>query len=69
MIANVGDSRAVLATTRDDGTLVPLQLTVDFKPNLPGQTTDLMFLRIGHSLRFSINMCNVNGNLQRRLRG
>lgn len=34
-IANVGDSRAVLATTSDDGSLVPVQLTVDFKPNIP----------------------------------
>ncbi|KAE8675418.1 putative protein phosphatase 2C 48 [Hibiscus syriacus] len=34
-VANVGDSRAVLATTSDDGTLVPVQLTVDFKPSLP----------------------------------
>uniref|UniRef100_A0A1D1YI85 protein-serine/threonine phosphatase n=1 Tax=Anthurium amnicola TaxID=1678845 RepID=A0A1D1YI85_9ARAE len=33
--ANVGDSRAVLATTNDDGSLVPIQLTMDFKPNLP----------------------------------
>lgn len=35
MVANVGDSRAVLATTSEDGSLVPVQLTVDFKPNLP----------------------------------
>ncbi|XP_031276001.1 probable protein phosphatase 2C 34 [Pistacia vera] len=35
IVANVGDSRAVLATTSDDGDLVPVQLTVDFKPNLP----------------------------------
>ncbi|CAM8991703.1 unnamed protein product [Rhodiola kirilowii] len=35
VVANVGDSRAVLATTRDDGCLVATQLTVDFKPNLP----------------------------------
>ncbi|KAJ6897815.1 protein phosphatase 2C 34 [Populus alba x Populus x berolinensis] len=35
VIANVGDSRAVLATTSTDGSLVPLQLTIDFKPNLP----------------------------------
>lgn len=35
VIANVGDSRAVLATTLDDGTLTPVQLTVDFKPGLP----------------------------------
>ncbi|CAL1397303.1 unnamed protein product [Linum trigynum] len=35
IIANVGDSRAVLATTSDNGTLSAVQLTVDFKPNLP----------------------------------
>ncbi|CAK9166851.1 unnamed protein product [Ilex paraguariensis] len=34
-IANVGDSRAVLATTSDDGSLLPVQLTVDFRPNIP----------------------------------
>ncbi|KAL2491994.1 putative protein phosphatase 2C 73 [Abeliophyllum distichum] len=34
-IANVGDSRAVLATTSETGNLVPVQLTIDFKPNLP----------------------------------
>ncbi|KAK1697202.1 hypothetical protein QYE76_013899 [Lolium multiflorum] len=35
VIANVGDSRAVLATTSDDGKVAAVQLTVDFKPNLP----------------------------------
>ena len=35
VVANVGDSRAVLATISEDGNLVPHQLTVDFKPNLP----------------------------------
>lgn len=35
IIANVGDSRAVLATTSDDGDVVAVQLTIDFKPNLP----------------------------------
>ncbi|KAL9410242.1 hypothetical protein AB3S75_044079 [Citrus x aurantiifolia] len=35
VVANVGDSRAVLATLSDDGDLVPFQLTVDFKPNIP----------------------------------
>lgn len=35
VVANVGDSRAVLATTSEDGSLVAVQLTVDFKPNLP----------------------------------
>ncbi|KAL5538481.1 hypothetical protein UlMin_044635 [Ulmus minor] len=35
VIANVGDSRAVLATTSEDGCLEAVQLTIDFKPNLP----------------------------------
>ncbi|CAM8942629.1 unnamed protein product [Rhodiola kirilowii] len=35
IIANVGDSRAVLASTSEDGSLVADQLTVDFKPNIP----------------------------------
>ncbi|XP_060191116.1 probable protein phosphatase 2C 6 [Lycium barbarum] len=35
IIGNVGDSRAVLATRDKDNSLVPLQLTVDLKPNLP----------------------------------
>ncbi|KAL8208893.1 hypothetical protein R6Q57_008305 [Mikania cordata] len=35
VVTNVGDSRAVLATVSDDSGLVPIQLTVDFKPNLP----------------------------------
>ncbi|CAI0540103.1 unnamed protein product [Linum tenue] len=35
VIANVGDSRAVLATISDNGALSAVQLTVDFKPNLP----------------------------------
>ncbi|KAL0558290.1 hypothetical protein IC582_002846 [Cucumis melo] len=37
VIANLGDSRAVLATTSNDGNsmLSPIQLTIDFKPNLP----------------------------------
>lgn len=38
VLANVGDSRAVLATTCDDSSLIPVQLTVDFKPNVPEET-------------------------------
>lgn len=34
-VANVGDSRAVLATVSEEGSLVAVQLTVDFKPNIP----------------------------------
>ncbi|KAH7281939.1 hypothetical protein KP509_35G004400 [Ceratopteris richardii] len=33
-IGNVGDSRAVLAMTTDENSLMPLQLTIDLKPNL-----------------------------------
>ncbi|PAN47539.1 hypothetical protein PAHAL_9G301000 [Panicum hallii] len=35
VVANVGDSRAVLGTTSQDGALAAVQLTIDFKPNLP----------------------------------
>ncbi|OWM88136.1 probable protein phosphatase 2C 34 [Punica granatum] len=35
IIANIGDCRAVLATTSDHSSLLPIQLTVDFKPDLP----------------------------------
>ncbi|KAH0855679.1 hypothetical protein HID58_003979 [Brassica napus] len=34
-VANVGDSRAVLATLSEEGGLTAVQLTVDFKPNIP----------------------------------
>ncbi|CAI9119039.1 OLC1v1020693C3 [Oldenlandia corymbosa var. corymbosa] len=37
-VANIGDSRAVLATTCDDGCLVATQLTVDLKPNQPQES-------------------------------
>ncbi|WOK96686.1 putative protein phosphatase 2C 73 [Canna indica] len=37
IIANLGDSRAVLGTRDKKNRLVPLQLTVDQKPNLPGE--------------------------------
>ena len=47
VVANVGDSRAVLATLSDDGDLVPFQLTVDFKPNIPGR-----FSIVSSSLRY-----------------
>lgn len=35
VIGNVGDSRAVMGTRDKDNKLVPVQLTVDLKPNLP----------------------------------
>ncbi|KAI3469337.1 hypothetical protein Pfo_026000 [Paulownia fortunei] len=38
IVANVGDSRAVLATISDDGSLVATQLTTDLKPNTPDES-------------------------------
>ncbi|RWV98172.1 hypothetical protein GW17_00038997 [Ensete ventricosum] len=38
IVANLGDSRAVLCTRDDDDQLVPVQLTVDQKPNLPSES-------------------------------
>lgn len=34
MVANLGDSRAVLCTRGSRNQLVPVQLTVDLKPNV-----------------------------------
>ncbi|PIA29898.1 hypothetical protein AQUCO_05800167v1 [Aquilegia coerulea] len=37
IIGNIGDSRAILGTRDQDDTLTAVQLTVDLKPNLPGE--------------------------------
>ncbi|KAK8926064.1 putative protein phosphatase 2C 73 [Platanthera zijinensis] len=37
LVANLGDSRAILGTRNEKNKLVPVQLTVDQKPNLPGE--------------------------------
>uniref|UniRef100_A0A7N0VC54 PPM-type phosphatase domain-containing protein n=1 Tax=Kalanchoe fedtschenkoi TaxID=63787 RepID=A0A7N0VC54_KALFE len=37
MLANLGDSRAIMCTRGDRNELVPDQLTVDLKPGLPGE--------------------------------
>lgn len=37
VLANLGDSRAVMCTRDDQGELVAQQLTVDLKPNLPNE--------------------------------
>ncbi|KZV47659.1 protein phosphatase-2c [Dorcoceras hygrometricum] len=37
VLGNVGDSRAVLGTRDENNALVPVQLTVDLKPNLPAE--------------------------------
>lgn len=43
IIANLGDSRAVLCTRDDDDQLVPVQLTVDQKPNLPSELQQMHY--------------------------
>ncbi|XP_074578169.1 putative protein phosphatase 2C 66 [Curcuma longa] len=37
VIGNLGDSRAVMGTRDKDNNLIAVQMTVDFKPNLPGE--------------------------------
>lgn len=37
LVANLGDSRAILGTRDEKNKLIPVQLTVDLKPNLPGE--------------------------------
>lgn len=37
VIGNVGDSRAVLGTRNINNYITAVQLTVDLKPNLPGE--------------------------------
>lgn len=41
-IANVGDSRAVLGTTEEDGDIGAVQLTVDLKPDLPEEAERIL---------------------------
>lgn len=45
VIANVGDSRAVLGTRDEDGALVAVQLTVDLKPSLPREAERIMLCK------------------------
>lgn len=60
-VANVGDSRAVLATTSDDGELVAVPLTIDFKPNLPREfhflSLPLYPLPLKSNDRLEVSLC------------
>ncbi|AEE36274.2 putative protein phosphatase 2C 18 [Arabidopsis thaliana] len=38
VVGNIGDSRAVLATRDEDNALLAVQLTIDLKPDLPGES-------------------------------
>lgn len=46
IIGNVGDSRAILGTMSDDGSLKAVQLTVDLKPNLPRKFPDAQIFKL-----------------------
>ncbi|KAJ4833271.1 hypothetical protein Tsubulata_013199 [Turnera subulata] len=37
LIANLGDSRAVMGNMNEDGSVVPVQLTTDLKPSVPSE--------------------------------
>lgn len=39
-MGSIGDSRAVLATQDNTGSMVAVQLTVDLKPDLPSKNFD-----------------------------
>lgn len=45
ILGNVGDSRAILGTKSDDGSLIAVPLTVDLKPNLPQEAERIRQLR------------------------
>jgi hypothetical protein len=50
LLGNVGDSRAVLGTVGDDGSLMAIQLTVDLKPDLPSKYLRHSFCLLNHFL-------------------
>eukprot|EP00250_Pteridium_aquilinum_P012986 c21063_g2_i1 orf=279-1550(-) len=45
ILGNVGDSRAILGSTAEDGSLVAIQLTVDLKPNVPREAERIRRLK------------------------
>ncbi|KAE9618193.1 putative protein-serine/threonine phosphatase [Lupinus albus] len=42
IVGNLGDSRAVLCTRGDRNQLIPVQLTVDLKPDIPSEASRIM---------------------------
>lgn len=50
MISNVGDSRAVMGTRDEDDHLTAIQLTVDLKPNLPGNFGPFFYMWLPRAL-------------------
>ena len=50
IVANLGDSRAVLATMSDTGYLTAVQLTTDQKPNLPRESHSYLLLLACYSI-------------------
>lgn len=65
VLANLGDSRAVMCTRDDHGELVAQQLTVDLKPNLP--STCFRFLL--NLIFFFNNYCKILSDELERIKG
>lgn len=42
-MGSIGDSRAILATQDNSGSMVAVQLTVDLKPDLPSKNFDFFY--------------------------
>ena len=66
VIGNVGDSRAIMGTRDKDNKLVPVQLSVDLKPNLPSMLFFMKntFLYVAISfLLLKMSVCEMDINL------
>lgn len=65
VLANLGDSRAVMCTRDDHGELVAQQLTVDLKPNLPSTCFCFLF----DLIFFFNNYCKILSDELERIKG
>ena len=57
LLGNVGDSRAVLGTVGEDGSLMAVQLTVDLKPDIPSKYEKEFSLFLAHYLFLPCESC------------
>ncbi|XP_031476153.1 probable protein phosphatase 2C 33 isoform X1 [Nymphaea colorata] len=64
VIANIGDSRAILGTRDQHNNLIAVQLTVDLKPNLPSGSLSLSLFLLSLSTLTPTNPTNTHLPLQ-----
>ena len=57
LLGNVGDSRAILGTVGEDGSLMAIQLTVDLKPDIPSMYRKGFSLSLAHYLFLPFESC------------